>query len=387
MIPGKFLSKIAAAFFIFTLFLCTSHKQSGGNPTQVIQKVIDSLVAENNLPGLKLSIITHNGNQEDFFSGYADVEAQTNMDDHHVLFSGSIGKTYAVAVLMQLVDEGKMNLEDRYIDYFQDTLWLQNLPNINNISIKMLLQHTSGLPRYVMKPEIWSTLKKDPDKVWTYQERMSYIFHDEPVHEAGEGWGYSDTGYILLGMLIEKITGQAYYDVVSDRILTQLSLNDTYPSLQRNMFNLTQGYSRLPEFFQIPEKVVRDGKYCFNPQLEWTGGGFASTTSDLARWAGAYYQGKLFSDSLFQKVLTPSEQGYLLQPGMSYGMGTFIFDTPHGKAFAHSGFVPGFLSMFARYPDPGISIAVQINCDYASQSLNLIDMLNLVLEFKLSEDH
>ena len=85
---------------------------------------------------------------------------------------------------------------------------------------------------------------------------------------------------------------------------------------------------------------------------------------------------------LYEKVITPNEQAYLIQPGLSYGMGSFIFDTKHGKAFAHSGFVPGFLSMFAHYPDLGISVALQINCDYASQSLNLIDILNLVLKYK-----
>ena len=216
---------------------------------------------------------------------------------------------------------------------------------------------------------------------------MSYIFNDEPVHEAGKGWGYSDTGYILLGMLIEKITGKHYYDVVSDRILIRLNLKDTYPSLQRNMYNLPQGYSRLPAFFQIPEKVVTDGQYCFNPQLEWTGGGFASTTPDLARWADAYYNSKLFSDSLFHKIITPSEHGYMIQPGLSYGMGSFIFDTGHGKAFAHSGFVPGFLSIFAHYPDPGISVALQMNCDYATQSLSLIEILNLILNYKIPEEH
>jgi len=347
-----------------------------------IQKTIDSLVAENGLPGLNLSIITSNGRQENYSSGYADMETRTDLNADHVLFSGSIGKTYAVAVIMQLVDEGKINLEDRFIDHFVDTVWLQYLPNINFISIRMLLQHTSGLPRYVMKPEIWTAIKEDPDKVWTYKERMSYIFNDEPVHEVGKGWGYSDTGYILLGMLIEKITGKYYYDIVFERILNRLSLKDTYPSVKRNMYNLPQGYSRLPESFYMPEKVVTDGNYCFNPQLEWTGGGFASTTPDLVRWAEAYYKGTVFSDSLLKKVITPNEQAYLIQPGLSYGMGSFIFDTKHGKAFAHSGFVPGFLSMFAYYPDLDISIALQINCDYASQSLNLIDILNLVLKYK-----
>lgn len=380
MIPGKSLMRIILAFIVFITSIGCSPPLADTSSGQGIQEVIDSLVAKNDLPGLNLSIISDNGRQENYSSGYADIETRSDLNADHVLFSGSIGKTYAVAVIMQLVDEGKINLEDRFIDHFSDTAWLQYLPNINSITLKMLLQHTSGLPRYVMKPEIWITIKEDPDKVWTYQERMSYIFNDEPVHEAGKDWGYSDTGYILLGMLIEKITGKYYYDVVFERILNRLTLNDTYPSVKRNMYNLPQGYSRLPEYFQIPEKVVTDGKYCFNPQLEWTGGGFASTTPDLARWAKTYYSGTIFSDSLFQKVITPNEQGYLIQPGLSYGMGSFIFDTEHGKAFAHSGFVPGFLSMFAYYPDLGISVALQINCDYAAQSLNLIDILNLILK-------
>ena len=115
------------------------------------------------MPGLNLSIISLIGIQENYSSGYADVETQTELNADHVLFSGSIGKTYAVAILMQLLDEGKINLKDRFIDHFPDTEWLQFLPNINYISIKMLLQHTSGLPEYVMKPEIWNAIKEDPE--------------------------------------------------------------------------------------------------------------------------------------------------------------------------------------------------------------------------------
>ena len=77
----------------------------------------------------------------------------------------------------------------------------------------------------------------------------------------------------------------------------------------------------------------------------------------------------------------------MIQTSLSYGMGSFIFDTGHGKAFAHSGFVPGFLSIFAHYPDPGISVALQMNCDYATQSLSLIEILNLILNYKIPEEH
>ncbi len=169
MRPGKCLSNVLLAIIVFTASLGASPPLADNGPTAGIQEALDSLVAKNDLPGLSLSIITRNGNQENYSSGYADVEIRTELNPDHVLFSGSIGKTYAVAVIMQLVDEGKINLEDRYIDHFQDTAWLQNLPNINFITIEMLLQHTSGLPRYVMKPEIWSALKEEPDKVWTYK--------------------------------------------------------------------------------------------------------------------------------------------------------------------------------------------------------------------------
>ena len=184
-----------------------------------VQEALDELVNRHDLPGMNLSIIYTNGVQKAYSSGYADISGQTRLNADHVMFSGSIGKTYAVAVILQLVDEGKLSLNDRFLDHFPDTEWLQYLPNIETITIKMLLQHTSGLPRYVLKPEIWAAINEDPDRIWTYQERMSFIFRDEPVHEAGKGWSYSDSNYILPGMLIERITGKYYYDVVRERIL------------------------------------------------------------------------------------------------------------------------------------------------------------------------
>ena len=104
-------------------------------------------------------------------------------------------------------------------------------------------------------------------------------------------------------MLIEKITGRYYYDVVKSHILIPHNLKHTYAAVKRNLEDQPQGYSNLPEFFRIPERVVEDGKYCFNPQMEWTGGGFASTTKDLANWAWTYYNGDLFSDSLASQII------------------------------------------------------------------------------------
>lgn len=365
---------------IFCLTSCkTTDRQTNSISNPEISKIVDQLVAENDIPGLNLSIIYKDGHQENYSSGSANVELKVPLTSDHTMFSGSTGKTYAVAVLMQLVDEGKISLKDRIIDYFPEVEWLKHVPNINEIAIEMCLQHTTGLPRYAFKQGVWDILYDNPDKVWTYEDRLSFVFDDDPVHEAGKGWAYSDTNYILLGMLIEKITGKYYYDVVSERILNPQNLNTTFAADKREIPNLATGYSRLPEFFRLPAIVVIDGKLIFNPQMEWTGGGFATTSSDLAKWAGLYYGGTLFSDSLSKKIITPNSLSLLTENTDPYGMGSFIFPTMHGDAYGHTGFFPGFLAIFSFYAELDLAIALQINCDYGTEKMNLVAYLDRVV--------
>jgi len=351
------------------------------------QALLDSLVHMNEIPGINFSIILPDGRMENYSSGYSDIESDILLKQDDVLFSGSIGKTYAVAILMQLVDEGHLRLTDKISYYFPDIEWLGRIPNIEDINIEMLLRHTSGLPRWVMKPEVWKVLHDNPDKEWTYEDRFSFVFDDEPTHPAGEGWGYSDTNYLLIGMLIEKLTGEYYYDILDDRILKPFGLKNTYPSDRRDIHKLSQAYSRLPEDFMIPRKVVEDGKYVFNPQMEWTGGGVASTTSDLAKWADFYYTGEVFSDSLLARIIDPGEDAIRLGRNASYSMGSFIFETPHGIASGHSGFVPGYNAYFAYFKDEKIAVAIQSNSDYAELRMPLTRYVdNLINLYVKSED-
>jgi len=300
-------------------------------------------------------------------------------ENKHTFLSGSIGKTYAATLVFKLAESGDINLNKHYKDYFPEIDWLNSLPNIENIRIEMLLQHSSGLPRYVLKPEIWNTLHEYPNKVWTYEERLKVIFNDNPVHEAGKGWAYSDTNYILLGMLIEKVTGKAYYELVENIILGPYQLTNTHPSNTRIISNLSQGYSRLPEGFHVPEKTVKDKEYFMNPQVEWTGGGMASTTEDLAKWAKLYYEGKLVNENSLEQITTPNENGNNVESTSSYGMGSFIYASKHGKAFGHTGFMPGFNSIFIYYPELSMAAAINFNCDYASSILNMNDLIDSLI--------
>jgi D-alanyl-D-alanine carboxypeptidase len=344
-----------------------------------VAALLNRTVTEKNIPGINFSVISSNGQIKNYSAGFSDVENKIELTTKNTFLSGSIGKTYAATLVFKLVESGKIELSKKYIDYFPEVKWLTNLPNINVITIEMLLQHTSGLPRYVLKPEIWNAVHEDPDKVWTYEERLQVIFNEEPVNEAGKGWAYSDTNYILLGMLIEKVTGEGYYDLVRNSILKPIQLHDTYPSNVRIIKNLAVGYSKMPPNFQVPNKTIEDKQYFMNPQLEWTGGGMASTTEDLAKWAKLYYEGHLVSKTSLHDIITPNPNGKNVEGTSSYGMGSFIYDTQHGEAYGHTGFMPGFNAIFIYYPKLGIAAAMQINCDYAGAFFKLNDFMDQLI--------
>ncbi|MFD2822361.1 serine hydrolase domain-containing protein [Lacinutrix iliipiscaria] len=364
------------AFIILLLFNCksTTIKTKDLNPKVI--STINQVIAENNIPGLTFSIIHKNGQTDNYAAGFSDIEKKITLKTDHTFFSGSIGKTYTAALLMQLIDKKQIELSDIFITYFPGHEWLHQIPNIDDITIGMLLQHTSGLPRYVLKPEIWKQIDEDPNKVWTYKDRLAVVFNDKPVHEAGKSWSYSDTNYILLGMLIEKVTKNNYYDLADYQILKPYNLNQTYPSLKRNIPNLAVGYSKMPPAFRVPEKTVEAGSYFFNPQLEWTGGGMASSTPNLAKWAKLYYSGTPFSKKTLATITTENHNGHHVIGTDSYGIGTFIYETKHGKAFGHSGFMPGFNSLFIYYPELEIAAAIQINCDYAASVINMNELMD-----------
>ena len=139
--------RLISVFLLFAFVLQSCNLKQQRNPE--LQGALDQLVTENSVPGINFSIIYADGSQENYSSGLADTDTQLKLNENHVMFSGSIGKTYAVAVLMQLVEEGKVDLDKTFISYFPDTEWLLELPNIKDITVRMLLEHTSGLPRYI----------------------------------------------------------------------------------------------------------------------------------------------------------------------------------------------------------------------------------------------
>jgi prolyl oligopeptidase len=350
---------------------CYLHGTDVYHPLKLeLRQKLDELTKTMGFPGVTLGIVLPDNNEISLASGLSDLESKTPMAPTDHMFSGSIGKTYAAVVALQLMKEKKFSLDDKISTFFGKEKWFPRLPNGNDITVRMLMSHTGGLPRYVLKEAVWKTAATDLEKVWTPVERLSYIFDDPPQHPAGKGWAYSDTDFILVGMIIEKVTGNTYYRELMRRVLKPHGLDATSPADKRRIKGLIPGYTgdKTPPF-HLPGKMVQDGLYMINPQLEWTGGGLVTHATDLARFVKLLIEGKLLApESLsLMKAAVDEKTGKPAKAG--YGLGLEVWDTPHGISYGHRGIMPGYLSIMEYLPDYGFSIALQVNSDGFSGKL------------------
>jgi D-alanyl-D-alanine carboxypeptidase len=324
-----------------------------------LQTILDSARAVGRFPGVTLAVSLSDGRVIAVASGFSDTTRKIPMRTTDRLLQGSVGKTYVSAVAMQLVAEGKLDLAAPISRYLGQEPWFDRLPNARQITVRQLMTHTSGLVRYEFQPAATAELRAHPFKVWTPVDRLTFIFDTKAPFEAGQGWEYSDTNYIVLGMIIERLTGHAYDDELKRRVLVPLRLTNTVPADRPAVPGLANGYAGPKNDLGGYDASVVDGHLAVNPQFEWTGGGVASTTEDLARWAKLVYEGKAFPESLLPQLLdgVPARLG----PNTKYGLGVIIRETPLGTAYGHSGFFPGYATEMLYVPSLKMSAAVQVN--------------------------
>jgi D-alanyl-D-alanine carboxypeptidase len=356
---------------------------------QKIQVRLDSLRETGKFPGLTVGIIFPDNTSIAFASGVADSAKNQLMTTDAMLMQGSVGKTYVSAVTMQLLKEGKFKLDDKVSQYLGHYSWFNRLPNAQNITIKMLMNHTSGIMRYEFKDAFTKDLTANPGKVWKPEELLAYVLDEKPAFKAGEGWEYSDTNYIVLAMIIEQVTGKKYYDLAIERILKLLHLTQTLPSNQRKLSGLVQGYAGKDNPFGGKSEVIADnGEFIINPQFEWTGGGIYSTSLDLAKWGKLLYEGKAFDPS-YLPVMEDGVPAKMLGANASYGLGVIIRQSQkYGTLYGHSGFFPGYMTEMCYFPKYKMCFAVQTNTsDYKNLKVSVMKVLMEVARTTFEEEH
>jgi D-alanyl-D-alanine carboxypeptidase len=361
----KRTSSIAVLIFVGVGVATAQMRPVAATGTNVLKKELQMKLDEwhkaGKFPGATFGVALANGESFGLAVGYSDREAKTPMKPADRMPAGSTGKTFAAALAMQLIKEAKIALDDKIEKYLGREAWFHRLPNAKDVTIRMLMKHTSGIVRYEFKKEFTDFLTAHPDKVWSPEDRLAYLFDEKPPFKAGEGWDYSDTNYIVLGMIMERVTGKQFYDEARKRFIKKFHLDNTIAQEGMVMKGVVQGYAGAGNPFGGKDAMIENGRFIVNPQLEWTGGGWASTGLDLARWAKIIYEGKAYSPDLLPQVLD-GVAAPMLGREAKYGLGVIIRKTASGAAtYGHSGFFPGYMTDMMYFPDKKIAVAVQVN--------------------------
>jgi len=248
---------------------------------------------------------------------------------------GSVTKTFVATVLLQLVDEGRLDLDDPIERHLSGVV-----PN-GAITVRQLLQHTSGLYDYMSEPG-YSTNRWRGDARfddYTPQDLLDVAFAKGPLFDPGTSWHYSNTNYVVAGLLIEKLTGRPYGEEVARRILRPLKLTHTSVPGHRSTLPNTHahGYEPLPPTFVDATKM--------DPSLDWAAGEMISTTEDLATFVTALIDGHLTS----QESLTEMQRTTNADPLFRYGLGLQEFTIPCANGprtvWGHTGQLIGYLTV------------------------------------------
>jgi len=201
----------------------------------------------------------------------------------------------------------------------------------------MLLNHTSGIFDYTDDADFFASLLADPYRYWSPQELVAVANAHPPLFAPGQGWSYSNTGYILIGLVLEKVTGQPVEDLVSQRVVRPLHLNSTFfATSARFRGPYAHGYA--------PPSITGSGYLdtsSWPPSWAWAAGALVSNAADLARFYQALLSGRLLSPSLMQAMTTTVDTGL----GYRYGLGIYTRETPCGTVWGHDGNIPGYVSI------------------------------------------
>jgi D-alanyl-D-alanine carboxypeptidase len=331
-----------------------------------LQAALDDWRSRCGFAGATLGLVLPDESRVALSTGLADREAKTPMEPTHRMLAGSVGKTFHAALALALVREGKLSLDEKVGTYLGEREWFARLPNAGAITVRMLMNHSSGLVRYELDPKFLEELTKAPRRRWKPEEQLAFVLDRPAPFPAGERFEYSDTNYVVLGLVIEAIAGEPCPVSIARRFLAPLELEGVVPSDRVVIPRLAQGYAGAGNPFGGFERMLADGELAIDPQFEGAGGGYATTAIDLARWARALWGG----DALLGDLRGEVEAGVpapMLGRDARYGLGVILRDTPLGPSLGHDGFFPGYMAQVRWFPGARLAVALQVNTSVPSE--------------------
>jgi CubicO group peptidase (beta-lactamase class C family) len=325
-----------------TLFLARANAQNSSATPDSVGDYVRSEMQKQHIPGLSL-LVAKNGQivrAEGF--GLANVELQVPVKPETIFQSGSVGKQFTATAVMMLVEEGKVALDDPLTKYFPDAP-----PAWNEVTVRELLSHTAGFTDY---PE-----KFDFRKDWTEDELLKVVEGIPLAYPPGTKWDYSNLGYLTLGILIHRVTGEFYGDFLQQHIFQPLEMKSTRIISEADIVpNRASGYRLVKGELKNQEWVA--------PMVNTTAdGSLYFSILDLAKWDAALYGERLLKRSSLDLMWTPVKLKDGRPNKEGYGFGWFMEERQGHRVIGHDGAWQGFKTAIARYVNDRLTVVVLAN--------------------------
>ncbi len=324
------------------------------------QSLIDGMTSSG-VVGITMSVYHPQTGMWTGASGKADLHNNVDMKPCNISRVGSTVKMFTATTVLLLMEEGKLNLDDKISSYLQGDV-ISKIENADKATIRQLLQHSSGIYNYIQNLKFQTASTNDLIREWQPDDLLKYAFNQKAYFQPDEDVRYSNTGYILLGLLIEKIEGKPFYKVFEEKLFNPLGLTLTKFAAEDPVPDgIVRGYIDLYSNLQVIESTYFSGWDYYTAD-----GGLISNPCDLSIFFQALMNGQIINSASLNKMLVwkaPKEQSADFFP-IFYGLGIFKIETPGGIAYMHSGDAIGYYANMLYFPADSTTIIYAANSNY-----------------------
>jgi CubicO group peptidase (beta-lactamase class C family) len=345
MTPTKIVRRVVIVTLLAGLGASTSAK------ADQIDEYIATRMSRLHIPGVSLAILRDGRIIKAQGYGFANLELRASATKDTVYEIGSITKQFTAAAVMALVEDGKLHLDDSIAKYFPEApqTW-------DGITIRHLLTHTSGIQNHVAVPHWLDVFRTNLafETTPTRDDLLKMFFKLPLEFQPGETWAYDNTGYYLLGIVIEKVSGKSYWQFLDERIFKPLGMNATRNTDPQPIVpSRASGYEWKNDHFENRPILL--------PSIGYSAGSLLSTVEDMVKWDAALYSEKLLKKSSLDQMWTPAVTKDRADAPFNYGFGWFIDNYRGHRLVQHSGGTPGFSSVIYRFLDDKLTIIILTN--------------------------
>jgi D-alanyl-D-alanine carboxypeptidase len=337
---------------------------------QRLDTAVNQAMTAAGVPGAIIGIWGPDGTYVRAF-GVADKTSRAPMKTDFYSRIGSVTKTFTVTGVLQLADQGKLGLDDPIAKF------VDGVPQGDKITLRQLARMQSGLFNYSASPAFQQAMFADPRRAFTPHELLNYAFAQPNRFPPGDGFEYCNTNTVLLGLVVEKVSGLPLQSYIQDHIVTPLGMSHTsFPTTNAFPEPHPQGYT----------VQTADGKEAaatdWNPSWGWAAGAMISTLDDMRIWAPTLATGKLLTPQMqAQRLQTVGSPGMPPQDG--YGLGIFNL----GGWIGHNGSLPGYQTVVVYLPQKQTTLVILINTDIEYQGSEPGTTLATAITKELTPDH